>query len=359
MGKKLIMKCFDFLRGETQMKNLIAGMDIGFGQAKVCLKDGDSKMLTLCFPRIFAEAKSNDWGLNNHCVYGIDGDRFYVGEEALSYQDSFIRRDDRNYVKDKSYWLCVGKALAELGIFNDNDNVRIKGLILGLAPGHYSKANIKHMRKTVRYGVEFAFNHRMYRFSAANVKILPQGSGAFFAKMLTDSGLVKEGNGYKKIHGILDVGFRTTDFLIFENGQFIGEQEELSEDTGMRLVLEKLQSYIKKRYGKEEIEFLEPVLKGKPFKFWGEEHDLTNVVARLISDHITKRIEPEVLKRWEGRINRMNKIILCGGGAYFFKDTNVFLKEHRRQIFIPAQPEMANAIGFCRYGVMQDILQGF
>jgi activator of 2-hydroxyglutaryl-CoA dehydratase len=79
----------------------------------------------------------------------------------------------------------------------------------------------------------------------------------------------------------------------------------------------------------------------------------------LISDHITKRIEPEVLKRWEGRINRMNKIILCGGGAYFFKDTNVFLKEHRRQIFIPAQPEMANAIGFCRYGVMQDILQGF
>ena len=155
------------------------------------------------------------------------------------------------------------------------------------------------------------------------------------------------------------MGFRTTDFLIFENGQFIGEKEELSEDTGIRMVLEKLQSYIKKKYGKEEIEFLEPVLKGKPYEFRGEDYDLTDIVAQLILDHINKRIEPEVLKRWEGRINRMNKIIICGGGAYFFKDINDFLKEHRKQIFIPGEPEMSNAIGFCRYGVMQDKLQGF
>jgi len=353
------MKCFDFLRGGTNMRNFIAGMDIGFGQAKVCLKEGESKAQTLCFPRIFAEAKTNNWGLNNHFVYGIDGDRFYVGEEALSYQDSLIRRDYRDYVKDKTYWLCICKALVELGIFDDNDNVRIKRLILGLAPGHFSKAKIKHMQRKARCGVEFAYNNKMNRFSAENVKILPQGSGAFFSEMLTDSGLVKESNGYKKLHGILDVGFRTTDFLIFENGQFIGEQEELSEDTGIRMVLEKLQSYIKKKYGKEEIEFLEPVLKGKPYEFRGEDYDLTDIVAQLILDHINKRIEPEVLKRWEGRINRMNKIIICGGGAYFFKDINDFLKEHRKQIFIPGEPEMSNAIGFCRYGVMQDKLQGF
>ena len=341
------------------MRTLIAGMDIGFGQVKVCIKKGDLNIQTLCFPRIFAEAKPNSWGLNNHCVYGMDGDRFYVGEEALSYQDSIIRRDYRDYVKDKTYFLCICKALVELGIFNDSDNVRLKRLILGLAPGHYSKANIKHMQRTARCGVEFAFNHKINRFSAENVKILPQGSGAFFAEILTDSGLVKEDNGYKKTHGILDVGFRTTDFLIFENGQFIGEQEELSEDTGMRLVLEKLQSYIKKKYGKEEIEFLEPVLKGKSFEFRGEEYDLTDVVAQLISDHIKKRIEPEVLRRWESRINRMNKIIICGGGAYFFRDADGFLKEHRKQIFIPGQPEMSNAVGFCRYGIMQDNLQGF
>ena len=182
------------------MRNFIAGMDIGFGQAKVCLKEVDSKTQTLCFPRIFAEAKTNNWGLNNHFVYGIDGDRFYVGEEALSYQDSLIRRDYRDYVKDKTYWLCICKALVELGIFDDNDNVRIKRLILGLAPGHFSKAKIKHMQRKARCGVEFAYNNKMNRFSAENVKILPQGSGAFFSEMLTDSGLVKERNGYKKLH---------------------------------------------------------------------------------------------------------------------------------------------------------------
>jgi hypothetical protein len=125
---------------------------------------------------------------------------------------------------------------------------------------------------------------QIFRFSAENVKILPQGSGAFFSEMLTDSGLVKERNGYKKLHGILDVGFRTTDFLIFENGQFIGEKEELSEDTGIRMVLEKLQSYRKKQFDKVEIEFLEHVLRGKPFEFRREGHNLENVVTQLVSE---------------------------------------------------------------------------
>ena len=136
------------------MNTIIAGMDIGFGQAKVCLKNGDSEIMTYCVPRIFAEAAKNDWGLNNHSVYGIEGDRFYVGKEALSYQDSFIRRDYRDYVRDKTYWLCICKALVDLGIFDGDDNVRLKRLILGLAPGHYSRDNIKHMKRKALSGVD-------------------------------------------------------------------------------------------------------------------------------------------------------------------------------------------------------------
>lgn len=133
----------------------------------------------------------------------------------MHYQDSFIRRDYRDCVKDKTYWLCICKALAELEILDNNDNVRINRLILGLAPGHYSREKIIHMQKTARYSFEFEYNNKIYRFSTENIKLLPQGSGAFFTEMLTDDCLVKELNGYKKLHGILDVGFRTTDFLIF------------------------------------------------------------------------------------------------------------------------------------------------
>ena len=338
------------------MRDIIAGMDIGFGYAKVCLKANGIESRTICFQRTFAEAKTDSWGLNNHSVYGVDGDRFYVGTEALSYQDSLIRHDYRDYVKDRTYWLCICKALVELGVFTDKDHVHIKRLILGLAPGHYSQGSIEHMKRKAQRGVEFEFDNKIYRFSVQNIKILPQGSGAFFSEMLTDSGLVREMDGYKKLHGILDVGFRTTDFLIFENGQFIGEKEELSADTGIRVVLEQLQSYLKGTYDRAEIEFLDPIIRGKPFEFRGEEHDLSNVVARLVSDHIHKRIEPEVWKRWEGRLNRMHRIIICGGGAYLFRHAHDFLKEHRKQILIPVEPEMSNAIGFCRYGVMQDRL---
>ncbi|QTA78679.1 Uncharacterized protein dnl_09080 [Desulfonema limicola] len=336
------------------MKKIIAGMDIGFGQAKVCLKNGDESIKTICFPRIFAEAGRDNRGLNNHSVYGIEGERFYVGEEALAYQDSFIRRDFRDYVKDKTYWLCIGKALIDTGIFNGDDNIRINRLILGLAPGHFYPENISHMKKTALSGIEFSYNNKICRFSAKEVKILPQGSGAFFSETLTDKGLIQEKNGYKKLHGILDVGYRTTDFVLFEKGQFIGEKEELSEDTGMRTVLEKLQSHIRQKYDKEELEFLEPVLRGQPFEFRGKEYDLSDQVEKLILDHIYKRIEPEVLKRWEGRINRMKRIVICGGGAYFFKNAGDFLKLHKDQIVILPQPEISNAVGFLRFGLMQE-----
>jgi len=339
------------------MKIIIAGMDIGFGQVKVCLKHHQSMIQTLCFPRIFAEAKNQNWGLNTHPIFGIEGDRFYVGGEALSFPDSFIRHDYRDYVKDKTYWLCICKALIDSGIFHDKDNVRIKRLILGLAPGHYSRDNITHMKRKALEGVEFVVNDTFYRFSVENVKILPQGSGAFFAETLTDSGLTKEKSSHKKLYGILDVGYRTTDFLIFEKGQFVSEKEELSEDTGMRTVLENLQSHIKKNYGKEELELLEPLLRGKPYEFRGDQYDFKSVAAQYIAEHIRKRIEPEVLKRWENRINRIYKIIICGGGAHFFKSTTDFLKDHQKQILIPDQPEMVNAIGFYRYGAMQETLK--
>ena len=308
------------------MRTTIAGMDIGFGHAKVCLRTGDKENQTVRFPRIFAEARTNSWGLDNHSVYGIDRDQFYVGAESLSYQDSLIRHDYRDYVKDETYWLCICKALMDLGVLGDNDSVCIERLILGLAPGHYSNGNIGHMKRRAINGIEFTFDGRAYRFSAKDVKILPQGSGAFFATMLTDNGLAKERKGYRKLHGILDVGYRTTDFLVFENGQFIGEREELSEDTGMRTVLEKLQSHVKKKYDSVGIEFLDPVLRGEPFDFRGEAHDLSDLVSKIVSDHIHKRIEPEVWKRWEGRLDRMHRIIICGGGAYLFRHAPDFLR---------------------------------
>ena len=41
------------------MKTIIAGIDIGFGQVKVCLKNDQAEIQKICFPRIFAEAKTN------------------------------------------------------------------------------------------------------------------------------------------------------------------------------------------------------------------------------------------------------------------------------------------------------------
>ena len=339
------------------MKNVIAGMDIGFGHVKAYLRNGGDITIKISFPRVFAEAKDNNWGLNNNSIYAMEGDKYYIGNEALSYQENFIRHDYRDYTNDNTYWLCIAKVLMDSGVFDKTDNVTVDRLILGLAPGHYVKKNIQAMQKRAKSEIEFGYNKKRYRFTAKNVKVLPQGSGAFFSETLTDDGMIKEKNGHKKMTGILDIGYRTTDFLIFENGQFIGEKEELSEDTGIRVILEKLQSHIKTKFDKEEIEFIDPIMKGESFEFRGTNHDMSRVVDQLTTDHFHKHIEPVVLKRWEGRINRMSRIIICGGGAYSIKKIVGFLNNHEKQIFIPTEPEYSNAKGFFRYGMMQEKLK--
>ena len=46
-----------------EMNTIISGMDIGFGQVKACLKKEAGQIQTVCFARIFAEAKKSDWEL--------------------------------------------------------------------------------------------------------------------------------------------------------------------------------------------------------------------------------------------------------------------------------------------------------
>ncbi len=328
-----------------------AGVDVGFGAVKSCIFNG--RVRTNCFPRLLSRDEATGFEeLRGLTDYGIGGRRYLIGEDALFYSENIIEDEAKDYMHRDEYWLCVAKAFHDSGVFSGSDSVSLGRLVLGVAPGYFTPEIRDSLKQRAAKGIEFTVKDRVYSFRAEHCHVLPQGAGAYFRYMLNEFGGTKSTSEYQYLYGICDIGFRTTDFILFEQGKFLGGKR-LSEDIGVRTVMESLQDYISKTYDNYSchIGFTADVIRGKPLMYKGGDVDLSDVTGKMVAD-LTDRIEKAVMKRWEDGLNRMKKLILCGGGAYHFG--NGFLKDNKSQIHIPKSPELSNAIGFYRYGRMEN-----
>ncbi|MFC1489239.1 hypothetical protein ACFL6B_05285 [Thermodesulfobacteriota bacterium] len=340
------------------MNDINIGLDIGYGQVKACVENSDGKIVKPFFPRIFAEAQGEAWSdLRSADIFGINKDRYILGEQALNYDKAIKSSDTRDYVLHNSYWACFGKVLVDGGIFNGQP-VRAKRLVLGVAPGHFDQKRIKKMKLKIRNGIEMTYNGRSLKFSAEQVSVLPQGAGTFFETILTDKGTQKEPGKEKMLYGIIDIGHRTIDYVLFDGQEFITDHNRLSEDSGVRGILSELLEYTKKRFGYngQNIEKFRPVLQGKKFLCKGMRIDLSESLEQMVQKY-ARDIEQDAKKRWENQLDDMYKIILCGGGAHLFSIAPEFLRGNRRQIVIPSDPVFSNAVGFFKYAKMQKRLE--
>lgn len=336
---------------------MIAGIDIGYGCAKAFLKI-DGRIKKIDFPRVLAEAPPNEWKeLNTMDIYSMEGQRYVIGRSALHLSNYILRRESRDYVLDNTYWLCLGKILFDSGCFAGNGNtpIRLKHIILGIAPGHYQKETVKKMKTRIRSGIEMFVNNREIRFSAEKASILPQGAGAFFNWALSTDGSVTTSEDLKQLYGVLDVGYRTTDYVLFDEMDFIFDND-LSEDTGVRMILSSMLKMISNRYDYRcnKVEYLEPLLRGDRFFYRGDKIDLSADVTEIVHNHFKNRIEPNLRKRWENRLDRIRKIIVCGGGAHLMKTVPDFLEKYKSLFIVDAEPEYSNARGFFKYAVMNE-----
>lgn len=335
---------------------MIAGVDVGYGRVKAYVKTDDG-VIKCGYPRVLAEPRNMYWKeLNRLHIYSIEGERYIVGDPALSFSGNIIRHESQDYVLENPYWICLGKALIDAGCFHHEGNpIRLNSLVLGIAPGHYQDDTIKKMKTRIRRGVEMYVDNREYRFSAESIQVLPQAAGAFFDWMLSDEGSIRDLKYTKYLFGVLDIGYRTTDYISFDGDRFVTDDSP-SEDTGVRSVLSRLLEYVTKRYDCKDknVEYLEPLLSGKPYLYRGDKIDLSSEVKKIVNDHFKRRIEPGLKKRWESVLDRMHKIIVCGGGAYLINSVNGFMKGHEKQIFIPDAPEYSNARGFYRFAAMNE-----
>jgi len=328
----------------------ILAVDIGFGYTKAC--DGRQ---TQVFKSIVGEANPVQFSesllpgssaLPRHLQIGDEA--VYVGELAES------QSRGRGFTLDPA--LFIAKYAKTLGLAaltpyaEHGDPVR---LVTGLPVSFFRKYKdalttaLQNRHVVTTFGPNGERQEKTIYIE--KVRVIPQPFGSLFNLMLNEQGKVAQQRFASEKIGVIDVGFRTTDFSIADKTRY-SERGSLSTDSGISVAYNAIASVLQEKSGTqiELYRLYEAVARGS-IKIKGQRFDLTALTQQAFSQLAT-RIAAEANRLWADDWD-IDCIVLTGGGGSA-------LAQHLQPLVqgevlpMPADQDARfnNVIGYWKYG---------
>ncbi len=151
------------------------------------------------------------------------------------------------------------------------------------------------------------------RINILNVKMMPQPLGSIFNILMNDNGQIVNKDLVKKKIGLVDIGFKTTDYTIFDNLQYI-ERGSLTMDTGISKSLNLIANKLRQESGVSiELYRLHDNFKNGVLSIKGKEYNINNLREKVYK-HAASSIASDINRIWSDDWD-MEAIILTGGGC--------------------------------------------
>ncbi len=270
-------------------------IDIGYSSSKILFNEQYYKVPT-------AISFANDAGIafGESSVYEFEDEKYYVGEQAT---DEAFTTTDFNFLK-KFAPLIVFHIFKKLGIAGD---IQMK---TGLALTDWSKKE------------EFQERLQFLKVSgetvATNCKVVgPQGSGAYNT-YIVQNGLMTD---QPKTACVIDIGYRTINFLYYERGEAIQTKMKGFPGHGVVSIMKTFSNYLESTYGMpfSEQEALK-IFMDQELSLGGEDQlDIPTVIADLKNKFVQKLMNSVLVS--EKKLLGLSKLVLiAGGGAYYIQD---------------------------------------
>lgn len=311
------------MKEEVASKVFLASVDTGFGDVKVCFPDGRF----FKFPTAIAYAKAGlpDVGEKPE-EYEYLGKNYLVGESALG--GAFPTRSFE-------FLLRYAPLLCHKGIKDDSGIIHLG---VGLPLAFYTKENRDKLAMSLG---DFRINGEQKKFK---VDVFPQG-----VSLLIDYRYGEDGTEVPDtdVDGLcIDVGWKTIDAAPFERGIAVRDGAGMIDGGGTSKMCDELAAYIESdmKIQLNEQETKDVFLKGE-LRIYGKTRDLSEVIRQIVEKYVDELIHT-LSSRWEKRIQRAQKLILGGGGAYYLR--NNLPKRYKDLIYIPDNPEFANARAYLK-----------
>jgi plasmid segregation protein ParM len=318
------------------------GLDVGYGFVKVT--DGDSGY---AFPSVVGEGDLVPSLVTGYhkaqrvadLRIGIDGKAYFVGKLAIRRSNLAYRGLSDARTEGEDLKVLV---LSALSLFCNEPTNRFD-VVTGLPPGrmHLRDGLIEQLGSHHRVTVVRDRRVQDIDITINRIEVVPQPLGTFWAETLDSWGQVKTPL-FGKV-GIVDIGFKTTDFAAIEDGEYIPEQTRTLA-VGLSAAYSDLSDKLLVEHGLERETYAldEAFIKGT-VSVAGKPVDITQLRDQSYEALATKLLV-ELVSAW--RIPEFDKILISGGGGAAL---GKHLLPHLPQGELVSDPVTANSIGFLNW----------
>lgn len=312
----------------------IVGIDIGYGDVKV-VSDSIEGCLA-GFPTLATPAKEGSFEVSEQesKPITVGGKKYYVGEDAKK-ASHLLDLKFETWFQEDEYLALYLKALsfAEPGVLS---------VVTGLPVSEYPRWKEFLSNKLVG---SFEVEGKLY--TVQTVRVMPQPFGAFFNAALGSDGKVSNAVIMNEMVGIIDIGTRTTDFILVDGGFWKEDGASGSIDRGVSDLLDAVTKRVAEKH-KSELSVLKAreAISSKEIKVFGVKTDITDIVD-YEANHLATFIVHRAKAYWKNGAN-IETLLLTGGGSYVFKK---YLEKAYPHMILARNPAYSNAMGYWKWGV--------
>ncbi|OGL46559.1 MAG: hypothetical protein A2161_22340, partial [Candidatus Schekmanbacteria bacterium RBG_13_48_7] len=328
----------------------VLGIDIGFGFTKAT--NGKD---TVIFKSIIGEATDiqfwSDFGnssLTDNIHVTIDDKSFFVGD--LAEQQSNVRHFTLDQEKLISDFVKV-LALTVAGIFTES-NVPLN-IVSGLPIGFFKQHNERFGKiLTGRHKVVFQkpdgskISKEVY---INKVRMLPQPLGSVLNLLMNDKGKIVNMDLAKQKVGVVDIGFRTTDFTIADHLRYI-DRGSRTTDTGISKGFSVIANKLREKSGVSvELYRLYEAVESGSIKVKGQEYDVSKVRDQVFSQ-LAGVIASDLDRLWSEDWDIDTIVLTGGGGKELAKYLQPLIPGNVRPMENNVDARLNNVQGYLKYG---------
>jgi plasmid segregation protein ParM len=329
----------------------ILGIDIGFGFTKAT--NGKD---FLVFKSVLGEATDIQFQEqvlagavgDDHLQVEVDGKSWFVGELAERQSNvRFFTLDQSQFIAQFAKNLALTAAARLVGGF-----IPIN-LVTGLPIGYYRQhkdelARILQGEHKVAL-IDAAGKRQEKVININKVRVIPQPFGSMFNLMLNDLGDLGDKRLVKEKVGIIDVGFRTSDYTISDKMRY-SERGSRTTDSGIARAFNVIATKLREKSGVSvELYRLYDAVDRGSIKIRGKEYDL-KVLTEQVFSQLAGAVSNEVERLWADDWDMDAMVITGGGGAVLAKYLQPLLNGH----VLPADPSkdarLSNVQGYWKFG---------
>lgn len=332
----------------------ILGVDIGFGFTKAT-----NGMDTLIFKSIFGDASDlqfwmdfGDQALTDFFHVTIDGKSYFIGD--LAEQQSNVLNFTLDQEKLISEFVKI-LALTAAGVFLKKDaeiNVPIN-VVSGLPIGHF-KNNFERFDEILTGHHKITYHQfdggRVVKEIYINkIRMLPQPLGSILNLLMDDHGKIVNGDLARKKIGVVDIGFRTTDFSILDKLRYI-DRGSRTMDTGISKAFSIISNKLREKCGVNvQLYRLYKAAELGTIKMKGHGLNFVKIrdqVYNQLAGNIANDIDRLWVEDWD-----IDTIILTGGGSMeLAKYLQPLIAGNVRPVMNNIDARLNNVQGYIKYG---------